>query len=281
MVDASGKSSDDSRSLVSTASGRRFDLARYWRLMGLDVQVVAAISLIICGSMAGLGYWVNSYVRGAEVENVGKTSAFYMNLLFEPFLRDVERDGVVPAEVEAELDELLSQQLHNHPMEAVVIWWRDGTVAYSTDKPMMGRQFSSTQLDDAFSGEIVAEFIEGLSDHGSSRQALLGEPLLEVYVPLRDPRTGNVTAVGEFYQNARLLEEQLHRDAYTIWGIVGATTALMLSLLIYTAARARAIVVAQRGELRNRLEEQRRLVWRAHRVCLVRHARSRRRADGR
>lgn len=258
-MDTSSETSDGSGVSVSVEKERRFDLTRYWRLMGLDRQVVAAISLIICGSMAALGFWVNAYVRGAEIENIGETSAFYMNLLFEPLLRDVERDGVVPAEIEAELDELLSQQLYDHAIEAVVIWWRDGTVAYSTDKPMMGRQFRSSQLDTAFSGEIVAEFMEGLSDHGSNRQALLGEPLLEVYVPLRDPQTGNVSAVGEFYQNAELLEGQLRRDAYTIWGIVGAATALMMSLLIYTAARARVIVTAQRRELRNQLEEQQRL----------------------
>lgn len=244
---------------IAPERGARFDLARCWRMMGLDVQILFAISLIICGSMAGLGYWVTAYTRSVEIETAADTNAFYMNLLFEPLLRDVEREGVVPADVETKLDDLLSKHFEEHFIEAAVIWWRDGTVAYSTDKPMMGRQILSPQLTDAFRGEIVTKLIEGLSEHGSRRQNRLGEPLLEVYVPLRDPETGAITAVGEFYQNARHLQSQLRHVAYTIWGIVGATTVLMLSLLILTATRARAIVDAQRSELKRRLEESQRL----------------------
>lgn len=244
---------------LAPGRGARFGPNRYWRLMGLDTQVLIVISLIICGSMAGLGYWISAYTRSVEIETSANASAFYMNLLFEPLLREVEREGVVPADVEATLDDLMSRHFEDRFIEAAVIWWRDGTVAYSTDKPLMGRIIRSPQLADAFAGAIVAKLIEDLSEHGSHRQQRLGEPLLEVYVPLRDPEIGVITAVGEFYQNARNLQTQLHRVDYTIWGIVGTTTVLMLSLLILTAARAKAIVNAQRSELKRRLKESQRL----------------------
>lgn len=225
----------------------------------LDLQILAAIAIIICGSMAGLGYWVGAYMRSVDVQTAANSNAFHMNLLLEPVLRDVPREGVVPAGTERQLDDLLSQHSQERFVETAVVWWRDGTVAYSTDKPMMGRRIRSPELDAAFEGEIVVKLLGGLSDHGFDRQQQLGQALLEVYVPLRDPRTRAITAVGEFYQNATHLQSRTRSVTYTIWGVIGTTTLLMLSLLIATAMRARTIVGAQRNELRSRLSESQRL----------------------
>lgn len=229
---------------------------RRWRV-SLDVQVLAAMSLIICGSMAGLGYWVSAYTRSIDIEVAAETSAFYMNLLFEPLLLGIEREGVVPPEVEATLDAMLAEQVESGFLETAVIWWRDGTVAYSTDKQMMGQRMPSRHLEIAFGGAVVAEL--ELSDHGSYRQRSLGTPLLEVYVPLHDPRTGAVEAVGEFYRDAAALQAQSDRAVLTIWSIIGATTVLMLCLLILTTMRAAAILRAQRSELAMRLAHSERL----------------------
>lgn len=222
--------------------------------MGLYSQVVIAIALVICMSMAALGYWVNAYIRNVEVESAADASAVYMNIIFEPVLRGVERRGTLPPHVERQLDELLMRHTHETAIETAVIWWQDGTVAYSTDKRLTGRQMSSDQLDAAFGGQVVAELMENLTDHGARRQERLGQPLLEIYVPLSDRESGVVTAVGEFYQNAAELQAQMNRVAARIWGVVGLTTALMLTLLILTATRARRIVRAQQDELRHRLD---------------------------
>ncbi|REG45766.1 hypothetical protein EQ718_17795 (plasmid) [Paracoccus versutus] len=229
-------------------------LQSFGRQMGLHSQVVIAIALVICMSMATLGYWVNAYIRNVEVESAADASAVYMNIIIEPLLRDVERNGMLPSRIELQLDELLMRHTHETAIEAAVIWWQDGTVAYSTDKRLTGRQMSSAQLDAAFGGQVVAELMENLTDHGTRRQERLGQPLLEIYMPLRDRESGLVTAVGEFYQNAAELQAQMNRVASRIWGVVGLTTALMLTLLILTASRARRIVRAQQDELRHRLD---------------------------
>ncbi|WP_161906046.1 sensor histidine kinase [Paracoccus sp. MKU1] len=231
-----------------------FRLLQYFgRQMGLYSQVVVAIALVICLSMATLGYWVNAYIGEVEVESAADADAVYMNIILEPLLRGVERHGTVPPEVEAQLDLLLDRYAQDSDIEAAAIWWQDGTVAYSTDKRLMGRRMSSAQLDAAFAGRVVAEMMQNLTDHGSRRQARMGQPLLEVYVPLRAAETGAVTAVGEFYRNAAELQAQMQRVAARIWGVVGLTTALMLVLLLLTATRARRIVRAQQDELHRRL----------------------------
>lgn len=229
------------------SESKRFSGA--WRRLALDLQVICVVVAVIGLSMGGLGYWLNSYVRHAEINNAANDSVFYMNVLLKPLLSDIEHAGRVPEDVERQLDAMLENDFAVRPIVAAMLWWRDTTVAYSTDKKLMGQKVDSQQLATAFTGEVVIALQRDLSEHGEVRQERAGQTLMEIYIPLRDQDTDEVTAVVEFYQNAAALQEQLNRASLVIWSTVGLTTALMLVLILSTVAKARSVVDAHRKQL--------------------------------
>jgi len=233
-------------------------IRRSYDRFALSLQVAVAIAIIICGTMGALGFWLTTYATEAEIDNTADQSAFYMNMLLVPALRGVERDGPVPADVEQRLDETVNI-LPSRPIPTAVVWWPDTTVAYSTDKSIMGQKIHSDHLEAAFAGGVIAHLEGGLTDHGVERQEAMGRPLLEVYAPLRDTDTGAIFAVGEFYQDASRLVADIRRLNLTIWLTVAVATALMLSLLGVVATRARTTVELHRSELSHRLDEAQRL----------------------
>lgn len=220
----------------------------------LSLRIALAVSLIVCCTMAALGFSLSRHVRDAEIDNAADQSAFYMNVLFAPALRGVATGGPIPEEVMAHLDGTLGD-LQERPVLTAIIWWRDGTVAYSTDKAMIGRRFNAAQLESVFAGEVRAHVSDALTDHGARRQQAIGVPLLEIYAPLHDTETGAIFAVGEFYQDASHLLADIRRVSAAIWTTVALATMLMLAMLALVARHARAAVEAHRAELDRRLIE--------------------------
>ncbi len=231
---------------------RRLAAMRHWKAIGLGTPVFAAIVLIVCGLMAGLGIWINANARAVGVQAAAETNAFYMDLLFEPLLEGLPRDRVLPPQIEGQLDMVLSEGFQDRSIDTAIIWWPDGTIAYSTDKSLTGARILSGNLERALQDVIVAKLIEGGPESGHN-QSGHGTTFLEIYAPLHDSRTGQVIAVGEFYQDAGHFAAGLRRQGYAIWGVVGTTTALLLALLFATAIRAGAVVGAQQDELRRHL----------------------------
>lgn len=219
-----------------------------------SLRIALTVSLIVCCTMTALGLWLSRHVHDAEIDNAADQSAFYMNVLFSPALRGLPTDRPIPSEVMDHLDSTLGY-LKGRPVLTVVIWWRDGTVAYSTDKAMIGRQFNAAQLESVFAGTIRAHISDALTDHGARRQEAVGLPLLEIYAPLRDSETDIVFAAGEFYQDASHLLADIRRLNTAIWSTVALATALMLAMLALVAGHARAVVEAHRTELSRRLIE--------------------------
>ena len=235
--------------------------SQLWRArdrLHFSLRIVLAISLIVCCTMAALGLWLSRHVHDAEIDNAADQSAFYMNVLFSPALRELAAGAPIPPEAVERLDSTLGY-LKGRPVLTVVIWWRDGTVAYSTDRAMIGRRFNAAPLEPVFAGDIKAHISDALTSHGARRQEAVGLPLLEIYAPLRDNETGVVFAAGEFYQDASHLLADIRRLNTAIWSTVALATALMLAMLALVARRAHAAVEAHRAELSRRLIEANRL----------------------
>lgn len=233
-------------------------MARIISIPGGEARLFIAVVSIVILSMAALGWQVNAHLRNSGIQRVAETSAMFMNFFFEPLIRDVEREGTVPAHVEDRLDDLMREGLRGRLIENAVIWWRDGTIAYATEKTLMGRVVHSPQLDAAFAGAVVPQ-LEMTPDHEDDTLGPLEIALLEVYVPLIHADTGEIIAVGEFYERADGLERQLRRAEAISWALVGSTTALMSLLLFYTGFRAKRAVDRQRNRLRLRLIDLRKL----------------------
>lgn len=241
---------------ASGTSDRPAWSAALWRShyrFASSLQLALAVALIVCGTMAGLGLWLTSQIRQSEIVNAADRSAFAMNVLFAPALHGLSHDQPVPQDVLTRLDDTLAA-LQDRPIVTAMIWWRDGTVAYSTDRAMIGRNFGTENLQSVFDGNLKAH-LETLTDHGTERQDAMERPLLEVYAPLHDIETNEVFAVGEFYEDATHLLNDVRRLSMTIWATVIVATGLMLAMLALVASRARSTVETHRAELQRKLVE--------------------------
>lgn len=234
---------------LSSEMRRDYRLIRYWRRMSLPTQFLLCAALIVCGCMAVLGYWVSAQVRSNEIRNLAENDAFYMEAFVEPLLQGLGETGTLPLEVEKQLDKVFSTDPLTHYVESFTIWRRDGTIAYSTSKDLIGKKAQSPELDTAFDGEILVH-----DHHGRMHKGIAG-PLLHAYLPLYRTGTGQIVAVGEFTRHGTYLQSQLRSFANITWSFVSLTAVLMMALLYLVVRKASGIIDAQRADLRRRLLE--------------------------
>ena len=74
-----------------------------------------------------------------------------------------------------------------------------------------GKRFPPTEnLKKAWGGEVRADFNDTKDEEDEAEHAL-GIPLLEIYSPIREIKSGKVIAVAEFYEVATQLKQDLIR----------------------------------------------------------------------
>ena len=121
--------------------------------------------------------------------------------------------------------------------------------------PLIGRKFPPTDaLNDAWNGAVVAEFDE-LSDQESENERLKNVPLLEIYNPIREPWSGEVVAVAEFYEVASEIKADLSAARLESWLIVAAVAAATMALLSGIVFRGSSTIQRQRQALTERVAE--------------------------
>jgi len=80
-------------------------------------------------------------------------------------------------------------------------------------------------------------------------------PLLEIYSPIRADWTGDIIGVGEFYENASELTDQLDRARLQGWLITALVTALICLSLFGVVRGGSRTIMQQRRALATRLTE--------------------------
>jgi hypothetical protein len=106
----------------------------------------------------------------------------------------------------------------------------------------------------ALGGNVFAEFDELEGDENAIERHS-GKPLLEIYSPIREPWSGNIIGVAEFYEVADGLGSELTRTQNQSWLVVGSVKLGMLALLFGIVVRGSQLIDTQRHSLRQRLAE--------------------------
>src|SRR4051812_39494003 len=130
------------------------------------------------------------------------------------------------------LDETLSQGALGNQLLSFRLWRPDGTILYANDPELTGKRFElNKNLRAAFEGQLVTEFNKLDDDPESEKERDSGEPLLEIYNPVRQPWSGEVVAVSEFYEVAPDLAHDLAQAATRSWlAVAGGTLFFFLVL---------------------------------------------------
>lgn len=228
------------------------------RNLSRSTQFVIAAALILGLTMFFVGELVSTRIERAAVQSAAEAGAHYMEAFLEPYVQEMSRDNGLSASSVESLDHLMESRSLKRHIVSIKIWRADGTVVYSTDKSITNRKFPMDEIADALKGNVVTD-LEDLDQEENVFEQKLNVPLYEIYAPLREFNTGKIIAVGEFYEMAASLEQEINRIRQQVWMVVGAATLAMLTLLFFLVRRGDKIIQRQQVALRLRLQEQTRL----------------------
>ena len=254
------------QTLVEPSSRPRLRKNRGWRSFvrtrikggSRASQFVIAATLILGLTMLFVGNLVSERVKSAALQSAAEAGALYMEAFLEPYVQELDSTAELSAKNIEELDRLMQSPSLKRHLASVKIWRPDGTVAYSTDKSIIHSSFPTDEIAGALSGRVVTA-LEDLEQEENSFERSLEVPLYEIYAPLREFNTGEIVAVGEFYERADELDKEISRVRQQVWTVVGAATLAMLSLLFFFVRHGDKTIQKQQTALRARVIEQARL----------------------
>ncbi|TPI37443.1 sensor histidine kinase [Mesorhizobium sp. B3-1-6] len=237
--------------------GRYFRrLARIWSGLSLAWQFVIAGGIGLLAVMLVVGLWVTSQIREGVMHNSATTTALYVDSVIAPLLPDLRKSRELDDSVKRALDETLGQGALGKRLVSFKLWRRDGMVLYSDDSALIGRTFPpNANLKSAFAGNVVAEYNNLSDDPESGDEKAVNAPLFEIYNPVREPWSGEVVAVSEFYEVADDFQETLNSALRWTWLVVAAATAAALALLSGIVFRGSRTIVTQQAALEAKVAE--------------------------
>jgi signal transduction histidine kinase len=144
-----------------------------------------------------------------------------------------------------ELRKVVVDRLLVRPVVRVKIWRADGTIIFSDEPRLIGKQFRpDDELDEATAGTTEAG-ISNLNEDENIYERGLFAKLYSTYVPLylgSRPHRGKADAVAELYTDYAGIEAEVHRLFQTlVITLVAGLLALYLLLLPITRRTARTL----------------------------------------
>ena len=226
-----------------------------WNRLSLALQFLIAGGLGLLAVMFVVGLWVTSQIREGVMRNSAGTTALYVDSVIAPLLPDMRKSQELSDGVRRALDETLDQGALGKRLVSFKLWRRDGKIFYAKDPALIGQMVEpSANLIHAFEGNVVAEFNQ-LDAIERQEHKATSEHLLEIYNPMREPWSGDVVAVSEFYEIADDFQATLNSALWSSWLVVAGATAAALAMLSGIVLRGSRTIQTQRSALEAKVAE--------------------------
>ena len=220
----------------------RLSLARQFALAGGTVMLVAVLAV---------GLWVSGRIEEVTVRNTANATALYMESFVAPLMQELSTRESLSPETRLEVARLLDETALGKRVVSFKLWRAGGYLADASNQSLVGKHFNETRnLKLAWEGEVQAD-LEETSDEEDIAERALGIPLLEIYSPIRNTRTGEVIAVAEFYEDASALKSDLLKARLASWGAVAAVMAAIGISLFAIVLRGSFTIDRQIAELKS------------------------------
>jgi len=232
-----------------------------WQRTSLTAKFAVISSLIVLIGMLLLGQWVSLAVEDGVVNNRAADAVLYIHSMVSPHVQTLSAGTELSEHDRAALDALFGPASERHATVGFRIWTRDA-IAYS-DRPELAR--GAVKLDDerarAWSGEVVANLVAGLEDaHNGANTDFdpaqgSGEPLLEIYAPIRAAGTNRVIALAETYERVPGLLSELMWTKFGSWLVVATIGIAMFTAQLTIVSNGSLTIERQRNELQRRIAD--------------------------
>lgn len=245
-------------SIPSSLARRIYD---EWRRLSLVKRFVFVSTAVVLLGMLVMGLWVSKKIEDGVTRYSAATAALYVDGLIAPLAQELGRGNELSQHSADKIDAVVTaQHKSGSRLVAIKLWKRDGTVAYSTWKELIGKKFKPTKnLMQAWGGSVSAEY-DHVVHEDSSIERSGGIKLLEVYSPVLSSVDGRVIAVSEFYFAANSLGEELTEATAQSWLVVGSTTAVIVLALFGLILGANSTIERQKSAMQQQIISLRDLV---------------------
>lgn len=235
------------RSRVATARA-------VWARLSLLLQFSIAASIVVAIGMIAIGSWVSGRIEEGVVNNVATVEDAYVENHIAPHLQELAQYSDLNDEHKLALDRLLTPMAASKPIVAFRIW-KDNIVVYGDRKEQIGKAYGETSaLARARRGKTVVEF-DQLSEEHSAAHPMQGEPVLEIYAPVRERGTNRIIAIAEINELATKLHQELTRAQRQSWFMVGTVTLAIIGCLFGIVHNGNRTIERQRHSLEQRVVE--------------------------
>jgi signal transduction histidine kinase len=208
-----------------------------WEGLSLARQFALAGGFVMLLATAAVGWFVSGRIEELVVRNTANATALYMESFIAPLAQDLADSPQMTMESRARLSALLENTALGRRVVSFKIWREGGLMVDASNTALIGQTFPVTEnLVQAWGGEVRAEF-EDTADPEDAAENEMNLPLLEIYSPIRENRTGRVIAVAEFYEVATQLKTDLIRARLASWATVALIMAVIFSSLFVVVLR--------------------------------------------
>jgi two-component system, NtrC family, sensor histidine kinase HydH len=233
---------------VTMASPRTttpISLRRRFALTSLGVIAVIAI---------GLGWLMSHMLTQRMLQREGEVSMdFIQNLL----TTDQSAQYLAESDNAALRQRFLASMAHVASMSEPVranAYRPDGTVAWSTDASLIGRNYPvNEELDEALRGQLVVHSgrLDGDSPDKDEHVGLAARTpyYVESYIPIRNPQSHQVLGVMELYKVPVQLNAAIREALAQLWLACAASAVGLFMALYWTVARADKVMRDQQTQL--------------------------------
>jgi signal transduction histidine kinase len=221
-----------------------------WSDISLAGQFAIAGGVVLAVAAVAGGFFVSQRIEDTVVRNTANATALYMESFVAPLTQDLATQSFLSDQSRVEIGLLLAETPLGQRVASFKIWRKDGFLLDASNAELVGQTFAPTEnLTQAWQGEVRADFND-TGDAEDVAEHALGLPLLEIYAPVREARTGRVIAVAEFYEIATQLQLDLVRARRLAWGTVGAIVALIAGTLFAIVLRGSRTIDRQLAALK-------------------------------
>ena len=218
--------------------------------------LVATLSLAVTTTI--LGWWISGRISEGILQRSAESGALFMQSVLEPHIQALAEDRPLSHAELRELEAISSSYALRKHVLSIKIWKPDGTIAFASRKELIGRRFATDEIEPALRGEVLG-YLNELDEDENAFERTLSVPLYEIYAPLYRRGGKGIIAVGEFYENAERLNNELFdavRDNWLIVGTVGIGLMIVLFAIVYRGSQT---IEQQKHDLEDRYARELRL----------------------
>lgn len=215
--------------------------------LSLATRYALASGLVLALAALLIGGVISARIEQTVVRNTANATALYMESFISPISQQLAENDDLSDGAKRALDELFRNTPLGERVVSYKIWRPDGRIVHGSNPDQVGQVYPLTDsLRQAFAGQVSAEF-EDLGDEEDANEHALGLPLLEIYSPIREVWTGEIIAVGEFYEANAALRSDLRAARFGAWAaVVGIVLSLGAVLYVIVLGGSRTIETQRR-----------------------------------